>query len=478
MKSRVLIASEPSGDRAALSVELATADYEVTLALDGDAAMKFIATGRIDLVVTDSSLVVEGGVSLVQHLRASWPSLPVIALRGAADLAAAVASARAGVERCLTLPVERGVLLAAVEKALGIRALTDEPSSVRKRVPGLSAASFRGLVGTSPSMQKIYNDAQRVAASRATVLITGESGTGQGELARAIHAMSPRADKPLVDLHCAALAESVLESELFGHEKGSFTGADRRRVGRFELADGGTLFLDEVGEIPPSIQVKLLKVLQERTLERVGGNEPVRVDVRLIAATNRDLSADMKSGRFREDLYYRLNVVNIEMPPLRVRGTDVLLLAQHFLQKFAAENRKTVEGFTERAQNRLLAARWEGNVRALENAIERAVVMCHSARIDEPDIPIEASLEPRGELRVPGASMQELERYAILKTLEAVNGSTSRAAEILGIGTRTIQYRLQAYGMARNRSGAFLIDRLAKAPVEAPDSYSSISRRA
>ena len=236
-------------------------------------------------------------------------------------------------------------------------------------------------------MQQVYRMAKQVAASRATVLITGESGTGKGELARAIHALGPRADKPFVAVNCAALAESLLESELFGHEKGAFTGADRRRIGRFEQADGGTLFLDEVGEIPASMQVKLLRVLQERRFERVGGNEPIKVDVRIVAATNRDLAADAAAGKFREDLYYRLNVVRIEMPPLRMRGGDVLALAEHFLQRFALENHKRIEGFTDRAKIKLRSHRWPGNVRELENAIERAVVLCEGDTIDESVLP-------------------------------------------------------------------------------------------
>jgi two-component system, NtrC family, response regulator HydG len=279
------------------------------------------------------------------------------------------------------------------------------------------------------------------------VLVTGESGTGKGELARAIHVLSPRRDKPLVSLHCAALAETLLESELFGHERGSFTGADKRRVGRFEQAHGGTLFLDEVGEIPMLTQVKLLRVLQERTFERVGGNEPISVDVRLIAATNRDLAADVREGRFREDLYYRLNVVHIDMPPLRIRGGDVLVLANHFLRKFALENHKRVDGFTDGARTKIISYRWPGNVRALENAIERAVVLCEGTLIDEGDLPFETVTENLGPIRIPGATMAELERYAILKTLEAMDGSTTKTADMLDISVRTIQYRLHEFGV-------------------------------
>jgi two-component system response regulator HydG len=325
-----------------------------------------------------------------------------------------------------------------------------EAESLRRQLDAKSTDGLEGLLGTSSPMRRVYGVAKRVAPSRATVLITGESGTGKGELARAIHALSPRADKPFVSVHCASLAESLLESELFGHEKGAFTGADRRRQGRFEQAHEGTLFLDEVGEISPQTQVKLLKVLQERTFERVGGNEPIHTDVRVIAATNRDIIEEVRAGRFREDLYYRLNVVHVEMPPLRLRGGDVLLLADHFLRKFALENHKRIDGFTEKAKTKLMGYRWPGNVRALENAIERAVVLTEGPMIDDDDLPFEAAPDATG-LRIPGSTMADIEKHAILKTLEAVGGSTSRAAEILDISVRTIQYRLHEYGLAKER---------------------------
>ncbi|MFI5302969.1 MAG: sigma-54 interaction domain-containing protein, partial [Polyangiales bacterium] len=297
-----------------------------------------------------------------------------------------------------------------------------------------------------------YRMARKVAEAKATVLVTGESGTGKGELARAIHSRSPRSKMPFVSVHCSALAESLLESELFGHERGAFTGAERKRIGRFEQANGGTLFLDEVGEIAPATQVKLLRVLQERQFERVGGNETVTIDVRLIAATNRDLAADVQAGRFREDLYYRLDVIHIEMPPLRMREGDIFLLAQHFLRRHAEENHKRIDGFTDEARARLLAHRWPGNVRELENTIERAVVLCDSDKVDVDQLPLGTLLGPTnsgaGGVRIPGATMSEIERHAILSTLEAVGGSTTKAAEMLDISVRTIQYRLHEYGLA------------------------------
>jgi two-component system response regulator HydG len=260
--------------------------------------------------------------------------------------------------------------------------------------------------------------------------------------------LAPAAGKSFVQLNCSALTESLLESELFGHERGSFTGAEKRRIGKFELAEGGTLFLDEVAEISLSTQVKLLRVLQERNLERVGGNETVHVDVRVVAATNKNLIAEVEAGRFREDLYYRLRVVHLEMPPLRVRDGDILLLASHFLRRYAEENGKEIRGFSDAARAQLLAHRWPGNVRELENAIERAVVLSSSEQVEDKDLPTEIAPVARGAVRIPGSTMAEIERYAILASLEVCDGSTAKAADLLGISVRTIQYRLSEYGVS------------------------------
>jgi two-component system response regulator HydG len=284
------------------------------------------------------------------------------------------------------------------------------------------------------------------------VLITGESGTGKELVAQAIHENSPRSGGPFVKLHCAALAETILESELFGHEKGAFTGSIARREGRFKQADGGTLFLDEIGDISASIQVKLLRFLQERTFERVGGNETLKVDVRIIAATNRDLTAEVAAGRFREDLYYRLNVVPIEMPPLRARPSDLLPLATHFLQRVSKDNGKHIEGFAEDAIERISAYRWPGNVRELENVIERAVVLCDGPRLTAKHLPAGVGAVSRGTIRIPGSTMGEIERHAILTTLEACGGRTAQAAQMLDISVRKIQYKLHEYGISMQRT--------------------------
>ncbi|HVU05212.1 MAG TPA: sigma-54 dependent transcriptional regulator [Polyangiaceae bacterium] len=449
-KARILVVDDDPGALSALRQLLESEGYEVQSAGDGLAASAMAEERPPDAVVTDLDMPKMNGMELLKKLRAQDPDLPVIVVTSLSDTSNAVAAMRAGAEDFLTKPVDFDALSVSVERALEGRNVRVEVENLRRHIRERDSDGIQGLIGTSAAMQKVYRVARQVASSRATVLITGESGTGKGELARAIHSLSPRADKPFIALHCASLAETLLESELFGHEKGSFTGAERRRLGRFEQADGGTLFLDEVGEIPMSTQVKLLRVLQERTFERVGGNDPIKVDVRLIAATNRDLAADVRAGKFREDLYYRLNVVHVEMPPLRLRGSDVIVLATHFLRKFAQENHKRLEGFTADARTKLVGFRWPGNVRALENAIERAVVLADGPLIGADDLPFEATPDNIGPIKIPGSTMAEIERYAITATLEATEGSTSKAAEILDISIRTIQYRLHEYGLAKH----------------------------
>jgi len=448
-KARVLVVDDEASARAGLEKLLKQDGYAVDVAEDGEKALALATESPPDVVVTDLKMPRMDGIELLGKLHAQDGNLPVIVATAFGDVTTAVTAMRAGAEDFVTKPIEFDALLVVLERALERRELRVEAENLRRQLRERDGEGLQGLIGTSGPMQKVYRVARQVAGSRATVLVTGESGTGKGEIARAIHALSPRAKQPFISLHCAALAESLLESELFGHEKGSFTGADKRRLGRFEQAHGGTLFLDEIGDISQLTQVKLLRVLQERTFERVGGNEPIKVDVRVIAATNRDLADDVSAGRFREDLYYRLNVVHIEMPPLRLRGADVIVLANHFLQRFAQENHKRIEGFSETARAKILGFRWPGNVRALENAIERAVVLCEGAVIDADDLPFEAVPEIQGSLRIPGATMAEIERYSILKTLEAVDGSTARAADLLDISVRTIQYRLNEYGLGK-----------------------------
>jgi two-component system, NtrC family, response regulator HydG len=451
--ARVLVVDDEPGIRSGLKQLLEGKGFAVDVAEDGQAALDHIADRPPDVVVSDLDMPRMNGIALLKELRERDTGLPVIVATSAVDVQSAVGAMRAGAADYITKPVELDELVLSIERALETRNLLVENENLRRHVREKSGEGVQGLLGSSPAMQSVYRLARQVAPSRATVLITGESGTGKGELARTVHALSPRADKPFVAVHCASLAESLLESELFGHEKGSFTGAERRRIGRFEQASQGTLFLDEIGEIPPSIQIKLLTVLQERRFERVGGNESIQVDVRIVAATHRDLAADVAAGKVREDLFYRLNVVHIEMPPLRFRAGDVMTLADHFLHKFALENHKDISGFTDRARTKIRSHRWPGNVRELENAIERAVVLCESDRIDDGHLP-RGSVAPSAldGIEVPGATLADIERFAILKTLEAVDGSSVRAAEMLDISTRTIQYRLHEYGVAKQRT--------------------------
>lgn len=298
-------------------------------------------------------------------------------------------------------------------------------------------------------MQDLLKRVAYVATTRATVLIQGESGTGKELIAAAIHRNSKRREQPYVRLNCASLAESVLESELFGHEKGAFTGATTRREGRFKQADGGTLLLDEISEIPASIQVKLLRFLQEREFERVGGNESLHVDVRVLAAANRDLKKLVHEGRFREDLYYRLAVVRLDVPPLRARPSDIIPLARRFLKQAARENEVDVTGFTPAAERALMNYGWPGNVRELQNAVEHAVILAESELVDAQQLPIQtAETTSRWPLAIPGVTLAELERYAITETLKAVSGSPAKAAKLLGVSRRTIQYRMREYGLS------------------------------
>ena len=452
---RILVVDDDASARSALKELFRSEGYEVDMAADGLLALERLAEQPPDLVVTDLDMPNMGGRELLRELQERNRELPVIVLTSAVELTSAVDAMRGGAADYLTKPVDFDALLVSVARAIEHRDVRIENENLRRQIREQNGEGVKGLLGSSPAMQKVYRLAKQVAPSRATVLITGESGTGKGELARAIHDMSPRAKKPFVAVHCAALAETLLESELFGHERGSFTGAEKRRIGRFEQANEGTIFLDEVGEIPPSTQVKLLTVLQERKIERVGGNDPVKIDVRIVAATNRDLVADVAAGKFREDLFYRLNVVHIEMPPLRVRSGDMLVLAEHFLRRFALENHKTIEGFTDRARTKIRSYKWPGNVRELENAIERAVVLCDANLIDDDHFPtgLAAATASIEGLTIPGATLADLERFAILKTLESVGGSTVRAAEVLDVSIRTIQYRLQDYGIAKDRNG-------------------------
>jgi two-component system NtrC family response regulator/two-component system response regulator HydG len=447
-KARILVVDDEPNARHALRTILGEEGFAVAEASDGVEALTMLQEQGADVVLADIRMPRMDGVTLVRRARQEGIPASFVMMTAFASIETAVEAMRAGAENFLVKPLEPGTVLVVLEKVLEKLRLSRDSEQLRDRVR--QRYRFDAIVGESAALQSVFDVVKRAAPTKATVLLLGESGTGKELVAQAIHQESARHDKPFVKVSCAALSESLLESELFGHERGSFTGAVGRREGRFELADGGTLFLDELGEIPLSVQVKLLRALQQREFERVGGTQTLKVDVRVIAATNRDLAAEVSAGRFREDLYYRLNVVAVTLPPLRTRKGDIPALVSHFIQKFAKAYDKPVRGLLPGTLNVLLRYAWPGNVRELENVIERAVVLARGPNLTTDDLPpVLSGPEPAGPRPgglIPGATFREIEREAILRTLEVVDGSTTRAAEMLGISTRKIQYRLKAYG--------------------------------
>jgi DNA-binding NtrC family response regulator len=447
-RGRVLVVDDEANARNALAELLRDEGYVTEVAADGQHALRMLESFEPDVVLTDLKMPVMDGIKLLELGRARAPHASFVVMTAFGSIETAVEAIKRGAENYLTKPLDLDAVSALVLRAAEKAKLSREASELRARLD--DRFQVGNILGDHPSMQRLVKTIIQVAASRATVLVYGESGTGKELIAAAIHQNSVRKNKPFVRLNCAALAESLLESELFGHEKGSFTGAQGRREGRFKQADGGTLFLDEISEVPLSMQVKLLRFLQERQFERVGGNETLTVDVRIVAATNRDLRERIKAGSFREDLFYRLNVVQLDVPPLRVRKSDILILATHFLRRFAKENERDIRGFSADALRAMLAYPWPGNVRELENAIERAVVMCSEDTIGPELLPGHNTGEPASAemgVLVPGITLDELERLAILQALEASAGSTAKAAEMLGVSRRKIQYRLKEWGL-------------------------------
>lgn len=412
--------------------------YNVALANSGRQALEQVRERvfDLDLVLCDVRMAEMDGIATLKEIKALNPVIPVLIMTAYSSVETAVEALKTGALDYLIKPLDFDNLQATLEKALA------HTHSIDAETPAVTASQF-GMVGKSPAMQHLLSEIALVAPSEATVLIHGDSGTGKELVARAIHASSARSEKPLVTLNCAALNESLLESELFGHEKGAFTGADKRREGRFVEADGGTLFLDEIGDISPMMQVRLLRAIQEREVQRVGSNQTISVDVRLIAATHRDLAAEVNAGRFRQDLYYRLNVVAIEVPSLRQRREDIPLLAGHFLQRFAERNRKAVKGFTPQAMDLLIHYDWPGNIRELENAVERAVVLLTGEYISERELPLAIASTP-----IPLGQSQdiqplvEVEKEVILAALEKTGGNKTEAARQLGITRKTLLAKL------------------------------------
>jgi DNA-binding NtrC family response regulator len=446
-RGRILIVDDEADSSSALAQLLRDRGYVVETARDGFKALPKLKEFAPDLLLTDLRMPGMDGLSLMRRARELDPDSVTVVMTAYGALDTAMAAMRHGAIDYVTKPIHVEDLLRVIEPVLERRRV--------RRVTGGTAEILAdpdrldNIVGSSPPMRAVFDTVLQVAPSRASVLISGESGTGKELIAAALHRHSTRATGPFVRLHCAALAETLLESELFGHERGAFTGAAARREGRFHQADGGTLFLDEISEISPSTQIKLLRFLQEREFERVGGNQTIKVDLRIVAATNRDLRAAVQEGRFREDLFYRINVVSMELPPLREREGDISLLATHFLHKYTAINQKRIHGFSNEAMERMLRYAWPGNVRELENAVERAVVVCRDGEIRPTDLPPTvrplAGSTAETSPPVPGSTLAVIERHAILSTLEYTGGCTSRAAAILGISPRTIQYRLREY---------------------------------
>jgi two-component system response regulator HydG len=403
-----------------------------------------------DLVLMDVRMLNISGLEALAAIKSINPAIPVVIMTAYSSVETAVAALTQGAHDYLTKPLDFDKLRITLERAMEHSRLKAENRLLRERL-GLQF-DRRHIIGQSTAMVRLFDSVAQVAPSEATVLIAGESGTGKELIAGAIHFNSSRRDGPFVRLNCAAITETLLESELFGHEKGAFTGADRRREGRFFQADGGSLLLDEVSEMPLPMQVKLLRVLQEREFTRVGGDTVIRVDVRVIAATNKDLPELVSGGRFREDLYYRLNVVGLTLPALRERAEDIPLLALHFLEAFALKNRKEVKGFTPQAMGRLIRYAWPGNVRELMNAVERAVVMTRGDFLTEEDvslIPTAAMPEPEQPAAAGARPLEEVEKATILITLKAADGNKSEAARRLGITRRTLHKKLKAYGVMK-----------------------------
>ena len=447
MKLTILVADDEKNIREGLREALALDGYEVATAADGREALDAVTRGDVDLLITDLKMPRLSGEELLKSVAAQFPTMPVIILTGHGTIESAVQAMHDGAYDFLTKPVNLDRLSLLVKRALASRELAVQNRAMQEELERRSG--FASIIGRSAEMRQVFEMVRQVAPSRSSVLITGESGSGKEMIAEALHYNSPRKDKPFIKLHCAALTESLLESELFGHEKGAFTGAIARKRGRFELAHLGTLFLDEIGEINQNVQIKLLRVLEEKKFERVGGEETVETDVRLIASTNRDLKEAIGKGTFREDLYYRLNVVNIHIPPLRERKEDIPLLIAAFLREFSQENGKPIEGIDAKARLSLYNYSWPGNVRQLRNSIESAVVLSKGSTITMDDLPPNIRGETGTDsLRLAvGASLADVEKEVIRSTLAREGGNKSRTAEILGIGRKTLHRKIEEYGL-------------------------------
>jgi Nif-specific regulatory protein len=451
-KFQVLIVDDEQVQREMLEGFLAKQGYGVETAGSGAQALDRYKRSSFDLVLTDLRMPGMDGIQLLKELKRFNPEVMVVVLTAFGTVGTAVAAMKEGAYDYLTKPIDLDELLLLVQRAERELGLSRENRDLRDQLREKFKVDF--IISASRGMEEALNLVKRAAPSSATVLILGESGTGKELIARAIHYSSPRADRPLVKVNCAALPENLLESELFGHEKGAFTGAVTRRVGRFEQADQGTIFLDEIGDLSPSLQSKLLRVLQEKEFERVGSGQTLKVDVRVVAATNRNLEEAIQKGTFREDLYYRLNVVTVFLPPLRERKEDIPPLIEHFLKKYSRENQKSIVSLSKEARDLLLNYNYPGNVRELENIVERTVVLSRGDTIMTQDLPlnlregkVEDLMKQAGKGRSLPETLEEIERLRITQALESSYGVQTKAADELGISERVLRYKMKKYGI-------------------------------
>jgi two-component system response regulator HydG len=450
MKPKILVVDDERSHRQMIEAVLSAEGYEITQAENGQAAIDAVAEKFYDLVIMDIRMPELGGIEALKKIQTMSPGIPIIIMTAYASVGTAVDALKSGASDYLTKPLDIEELKILVAKTLRIHQLEEENIYLKERLD--DRFDFSNIIGQSPAMNKLFETMGLVAPSEATVLIVGESGTGKELIANAIHQNSSRKDRPFIKVNCAALPETLLESELFGHEKGSFTGAIAHKQGRFQLAHKSSIFLDEIAEMAPATQAKILRVLQEREFERLGGTQTIKVDTRVVAATNKNLEEEIAAGRFREDLYYRLNVVTLDVPPMRERREDIPNLADFFLKQYAKKNHRLIQGYTPRATDLLMRYDWPGNVRELENIIERAVIMSRGEVITPLEFPndiqdLDQGLKDSQINLTPGRSLKEVEKAMILRTLEETGGNRTHAARILGITRRTLQLRLKDYGI-------------------------------
>jgi two-component system response regulator HydG len=449
MKQRILVVDDEQSHRLMLKAILTREGYAVSEADDGSSAVQAVEKESFDLILMDIRMGDMDGIEALRRIKKTSPSIPVVMMTAYASLKTAVEALKSGAYDYLTKPLDVEELKILVRKALEYYRLHQENVLLKERLA--DRFDFSRILGRSRAMKELFETLSHIVSSDATVLIYGESGTGKELVANAIHQNSPRAQNPFIKVSCAALPETLLESELFGHERGAFTGAVSRKAGRFQLADGGSLFLDEVSEMSPATQVKLLRVLQEREFEPLGSSRTIQVDIRVIAATNKNLEEEVKEGGFREDLFYRLNVIPLHLPPLRERKEDIPLLAEHFFKIHKERNRSPVRGFQPNIMDAVIRYEWPGNVRELDNIVERTVLLARGEYIALDDLPPSIRGAQDRDLSLvsipPGMTLREVEKEVILQTLANAEGNRTRTAQILGISRKTLQNKLKEYGL-------------------------------